>query len=51
MGGRSQVPRCQKMLKEACVNIFDPMGCEAAMAFCMAEINGPFFATGAQLSC
>jgi carboxypeptidase C (cathepsin A) len=43
---KQAVPRCEKMLQASCVDVFDAMGCQAAAAFCSAEINAPFFASG-----
>jgi hypothetical protein len=47
---KQAAPRCEKMLKAACVDVFDPMSCEAAEAFCANEISAPFFSTGTRLA-
>lgn len=43
---KQAIPRCEKMLKESCVDKFDSIGCEAAGLFCQSEISVPFYATG-----
>jgi carboxypeptidase C (cathepsin A) len=43
---KQAAPRCEKMMKAACVDVFDAMGCEAAKAFCGAELELPFLTTG-----
>ncbi|KAF8168513.1 alpha/beta-hydrolase [Crassisporium funariophilum] len=40
---KQALPRCQKWMKESCVDQFDSMSCGAAMSFCDAEIGAPFF--------
>lgn len=36
-----QLPRCEKLFKESCVDILDPIGCAAANAFCWSAIELP----------
>ncbi|KIJ51018.1 hypothetical protein M422DRAFT_65598 [Sphaerobolus stellatus SS14] len=43
---KKAIPRCERLLQESCVDIYDQMGCEAAEKFCQSEIMGPFQATG-----
>ncbi|KJA15144.1 hypothetical protein HYPSUDRAFT_48669 [Hypholoma sublateritium FD-334 SS-4] len=43
---KQTLPRCQKMLKDSCVDIFDAISCSAAELFCGNEISVPFFSTG-----
>ncbi|KIJ51025.1 hypothetical protein M422DRAFT_59045 [Sphaerobolus stellatus SS14] len=43
---KKAIPRCEKMLKESCVDVYDQMGCEAAENFCSNEMEGPFMDTG-----
>ncbi|OBZ78169.1 Carboxypeptidase Y [Grifola frondosa] len=43
---RQALPRCEKRLKESCSDQFDLIDCQAANAFCKAEIVDPFIATG-----
>ncbi|KAF8510936.1 serine carboxypeptidase [Hysterangium stoloniferum] len=43
---KKAIPRCERLLKESCVDVFDQMGCEAAVSFCQAEYTGPFRETG-----
>ncbi|KAI0933476.1 hypothetical protein AcV5_005612 [Taiwanofungus camphoratus] len=40
------VPRCEKLMKESCVDSYDSINCEAAYLFCQAEISVPFHNTG-----
>ncbi|KAL4246590.1 Carboxypeptidase [Abortiporus biennis] len=40
------LPRCEKLLKESCVDTFDAINCAAANTFCRTAISGPFRATG-----
>ncbi|CAA7266378.1 unnamed protein product [Cyclocybe aegerita] len=40
------IPRCQKWSKEACIDIYDGLGCDAATAFCEAELMMPYILTG-----
>jgi hypothetical protein len=37
-----QMPRCEKKLKESCIDVFDEIGCRAAQQFCDYEIASPF---------
>ncbi|KAF8510886.1 serine carboxypeptidase [Hysterangium stoloniferum] len=43
---KKAIPRCERFIKQSCVDIFDQMGCEAASSFCQTELQEPFFATG-----
>ncbi|KJA20880.1 hypothetical protein HYPSUDRAFT_68198 [Hypholoma sublateritium FD-334 SS-4] len=43
---KQTLPRCQKTIKESCVDIFDATSCRAADMFCANEISVPFFSTG-----
>ena len=43
---KKAVPRCEKLLRESCVDQFDSMGCEAAAAFCNTELALPFIQSG-----
>ncbi|KAK2459316.1 hypothetical protein APHAL10511_008671 [Amanita phalloides] len=40
------VPRCEKWLKEACVDLFDDINCGAAISSCYSELASPFSQTG-----
>lgn len=40
------LPRCMQMAKSSCVDTVDELGCTAAMLFCVAEIEVPFFSSG-----
>ncbi|KAJ7461392.1 serine carboxypeptidase, partial [Mycena galericulata] len=42
---KQMIPRCEKLLKESCVDIFDAIDCAAAGSFCDTHINGPFWQT------
>ncbi|EED81068.1 hypothetical protease S10 [Postia placenta Mad-698-R] len=47
MAGESYgLPRCQKWMKEACVDQLDDISCMAAWMFCETEISNPLEATG-----
>ncbi|CDZ97775.1 serine carboxypeptidase [Phaffia rhodozyma] len=37
------IPRCEKMLKDECLDRADPLGCGNAMSFCAEVVSGPFF--------
>lgn len=41
-----QIPRCEKWVKESCLDVYDDMSCGAAMDFCTNELEVPFFTTG-----
>lgn len=41
-----QVPRCEKWMKESCVDTLDSINCMASNIFCEVELSAPFFATG-----
>lgn len=36
-----QLPRCKKMLKDSCYDIFDMISCTAARDFCMQHLDLP----------
>ncbi|KIJ27001.1 hypothetical protein M422DRAFT_191548, partial [Sphaerobolus stellatus SS14] len=38
--------RCQRMLRESCIDLFDDMDCAAAVSFCDSELSAPLWATG-----
>jgi len=40
------IPRCMKMAKSSCIDIYDELACEAAMLFCSTEIEFPIFFSG-----
>ncbi|KAJ7259665.1 serine carboxypeptidase [Mycena rebaudengoi] len=40
------IPRCEKWLKESCIDVFDSINCQAAVNFCQTELTGPFWETG-----
>ncbi|KIJ27000.1 hypothetical protein M422DRAFT_71784 [Sphaerobolus stellatus SS14] len=40
------LPRCQRMLRESCINLFDEMDCATASRFCDNELSVPFWSTG-----
>ncbi|KJA20867.1 hypothetical protein HYPSUDRAFT_68192 [Hypholoma sublateritium FD-334 SS-4] len=40
------LPRCEKMLKESCVDIFDAISCRSASLFCDSELAQPVMASG-----
>ncbi|TCD59953.1 hypothetical protein EIP91_011017, partial [Steccherinum ochraceum] len=40
------LPRCQKWMKESCVDTFDAINCQAATTFCESALYLPYFATG-----
>ncbi|THH16795.1 hypothetical protein EW146_g3910 [Bondarzewia mesenterica] len=44
---KEALPRCEKWLKESCIDQFDSMNCEAASNFCNTELSAPFEATAA----
>ncbi|KAA1475366.1 serine carboxypeptidase [Dentipellis sp. KUC8613] len=46
---KKAVPRCEKWMKEACIDQFDSMNCEAASNFCETELFDPFMASGTNL--
>ncbi|KAK0205914.1 serine carboxypeptidase [Desarmillaria ectypa] len=39
------LPRCQKWMKESCIDQFDNINCAAAVNFCTNELSGPFSST------
>ncbi|KAI0643713.1 peptidase S10 serine carboxypeptidase [Trametes meyenii] len=40
------LPRCQKAMKESCVDSFDAIDCRAAVSFCDSELSTGYWATG-----
>ncbi|KAJ3532604.1 hypothetical protein NMY22_g7676 [Coprinellus aureogranulatus] len=42
---KQAMPRCTKKLKECCIDTFDKLNCQSAIAFCEAEMMHPIFAT------
>ncbi|KAK7008063.1 carboxypeptidase [Favolaschia claudopus] len=40
---KSLIPRCEKRLKESCVDTFDAIDCAAAATFCESAIRTPYF--------
>ncbi|KAG6900567.1 hypothetical protein C0993_008721 [Termitomyces sp. T159_Od127] len=40
------IPRCEKWIKESCMNIVDNINCRAAYDFCDGAFSAPFYATG-----
>ncbi|KDQ51312.1 hypothetical protein JAAARDRAFT_140320 [Jaapia argillacea MUCL 33604] len=46
---KQAVPRCQKLMKKSCIDMFDPISCDEAMAVCGLELQNPFHATGKPL--
>jgi len=40
---KTAAPRCDKMLRESCVDTFDAIGCNAANMFCNSEVSAPFY--------
>ncbi|KAJ7782756.1 Alpha/Beta hydrolase protein [Mycena metata] len=40
------IPRCQKWVKESCLDHFDEIDCGAAMGFCAGQLEAPFWSTG-----
>ncbi|KAJ7250136.1 serine carboxypeptidase [Mycena haematopus] len=40
---KSMIPRCEKRLKESCVDIFDATDCAAAASFCDTHLKAPFW--------
>ncbi|KDQ49589.1 hypothetical protein JAAARDRAFT_42760 [Jaapia argillacea MUCL 33604] len=43
---KQAVPRCEKLMKDSCVDMFDAISCSEAMAVCGMELSDPFYATG-----
>ncbi|KAI0048898.1 serine carboxypeptidase [Auriscalpium vulgare] len=41
-----RLPRCKPWTNEACVDQYDAMNCEAAMAFCQTELFLPYYNKG-----
>ncbi|KAG5640325.1 hypothetical protein DXG03_009214 [Asterophora parasitica] len=40
------LPRCEKWVKQSCVDLYDSINCHAALQFCGAELSEPFATTG-----
>ncbi|KAF8518463.1 serine carboxypeptidase [Gautieria morchelliformis] len=43
---KQALPRCQRMMQDSCVDIFDAMSCGAAQQFCYSEIATPYWLSG-----
>ncbi|TFK48037.1 serine carboxypeptidase [Heliocybe sulcata] len=43
---KQALPRCQKLMQDSCIDKFDSILCEDAVAICRQEIGFPFIATG-----
>ncbi|KZS95435.1 serine carboxypeptidase [Sistotremastrum niveocremeum HHB9708] len=43
---KTALPRCQKWLKESCLDSFDTISCSAAYSFCSTHLMAPLEATG-----
>ncbi|KAF8164869.1 Alpha/Beta hydrolase protein [Crassisporium funariophilum] len=43
---RTALPRCQKAMREACIDQFDSMNCRAAVNFCDSELSTGMWASG-----
>ncbi|KAJ8089025.1 hypothetical protein PM082_014273 [Marasmius tenuissimus] len=39
------IPRCEKWMKEACLDTFDHINCRAAFSYCREAIGGPYAQT------
>ena len=46
---RPQLPRCHAAMKRSCIDVFDPIDCEAALDFCDTQTGSAFWATGKQM--
>jgi len=42
---KAALPRCEKWLKEGCIEQFDKINCDAAASFCNKYLVDPFFST------
>ncbi|KAJ7086299.1 Alpha/Beta hydrolase protein [Mycena crocata] len=40
---KQMIPRCEKRLKESCVDVFDAIDCAAAASFCDLHLRQPFW--------
>ncbi|TEB20364.1 serine carboxypeptidase [Coprinellus micaceus] len=40
------LPRCEKWVKQACIDIFDEFSCQAATSFCSEELEEPLILSG-----
>lgn len=45
-----QLPRCQKAMRQSCIDQFDSMNCGAAVNFCDNELSAPLRASGMYIS-
>ncbi|KAM5532725.1 hypothetical protein V8D89_013617 [Ganoderma adspersum] len=43
---KTALPRCQTAMQQNCVDIFDEIGCRAAIDFCQSEVSGAFERSG-----
>ncbi|CAA7269007.1 unnamed protein product [Cyclocybe aegerita] len=43
---KTALPRCQKALRESCIDTFDAMNCQAAVNFCDSELSTGMWASG-----
>ncbi|TFK85892.1 peptidase S10 serine carboxypeptidase [Polyporus arcularius HHB13444] len=43
---KTALPRCEKAIRESCVDIFDAINCRAAVSFCEAEVSAYYESSG-----
>ncbi|PPQ82160.1 hypothetical protein CVT25_015138 [Psilocybe cyanescens] len=43
---KTALPRCQKAMRETCIDQFDSINCRAAVNFCDSELSTAMYATG-----
>lgn len=43
---KAALPRCQERIRRSCIDRFEHIDCEAAVAFCDAHISDPYWASG-----
>ncbi|KAF9779565.1 peptidase S10 serine carboxypeptidase [Thelephora terrestris] len=43
---KAVLPRCHASIQRSCIDIFDPIGCQAALSFCDMQTGSAFWATG-----
>ncbi|KAJ6614925.1 serine carboxypeptidase [Mycena sp. CBHHK59/15] len=43
---KQTIPRCEKWMKNFCVDLFDATNCFAAVSFCESELRAPFWESG-----
>ncbi|KAJ6551745.1 serine carboxypeptidase [Mycena capillaripes] len=43
---KAMIPRCEKRLKESCIDLFDAIDCAAAASFCETHLQVPFLLSG-----